>query len=98
MGITLTKYEVLKEEGDDFDGIIVGNQISPAGPLVIRINIHSYRDMNHPWFPGMITTEVTSETLEVSEDNKELPNTLNATALNEEFNKRINMYVWHGPG
>ena len=98
MGIILTKKEVLKEEGDDFDGIIVGNLTSAARQLIIRLKIHSFRDITHQWFPGVITTEVTSETLEVSEDNKELTNTPNATVLNEEFNKRINMYVWHGPG
>ena len=98
MGIILTKYEVQKEEGADFDGIIAGKLTGPEGLLIIRVKIHSYRDMNHKWFPGMVTTEVTSETFEVSEESEELANTPNATALNEEFNKRINMYVWHGPG
>ena len=96
MGIALTKKEVLKEEGDDFDGIIEGKR---GENIIIRLKIHSFRDMTQQWLrSGVITTEVTSETFEVSENNEQLPDTPNANALNKEFNKCINVYVWHGPG
>ena len=98
MGISLTKKEVLKEDGADFDGIIEGVRTSSAGQVIIRLKFHGFRDMNHRWFPGMISTEVTIETFEVSENNEELPDTPNANALNKTFNKCINVYVWAAPG
>jgi hypothetical protein len=100
MGITLTKKEVLKEEGDTFDGVIEGTQTSPAGELIIRIKIHGWRDMDHHmgFWPTAITTDLTIETFEVSKNDKKLPDSPNAKALHDEFNNRINLYVWHTAG
>jgi hypothetical protein len=98
MGITLTKKEVLKAEGKDFDGIIEGTRASSSGKLIIRLKLHGFQDRTHPLFPGIITNELSIETLEVSENNEVSPDTPNANALNEEFNKSINVYVWSGGG
>jgi len=96
MGVTITKKEVLKYAGDNFDGIIEGTRTSRARRLIIRLKIHGWRDMEwHGGFwPTAKTTDVTIETFEVSENDKELPDTPDAKALNEEFNKRFNVYVW----
>ena len=95
IGVTLTKKEILKEDGDDFDGIIEGKR---GENLIVRIKVHGWRDMNHHggFWPTSRTTDLTTETFEVSENNKELPNTPNANALNEEFNDRIGKYYLWG--
>ncbi|MFX1464866.1 MAG: hypothetical protein ACFFA5_00125 [Promethearchaeota archaeon] len=100
MGITLTKKEVLKEEDIDFEGIIEGTQISPAGEVIIRLKIYGWRDMDHHmgFWPTTITTDLMIETFELSKNEKELPDTLNAKVLHDEFNNRINLYVWHTAG
>jgi hypothetical protein len=100
MGVTLTKKEVLKKEGIDFDGVIEGTRASPAEELIIRLKIHGWRDMNHHmgFWPTAITTDLTIETFEVSKNGKKLPDTPNAKALHDEFNNRVNLYVWHTAG
>ena len=98
MGVTLTKKEILKEDGDDFDGIIEGKR---GENLIVRIKVHGWRDMDHHggFWPTSRTTDLTTETFEVSENNEELPDTLNANALDEEFNDRIGKcYLWGTSG
>jgi hypothetical protein len=100
MGITLTKKKVLKEEGDNFEGIIEGFRSSSAGKVIIQLKIHGWRDMDHHmgFWPTALTTDVIIETFEITKDNKKLPNSPIANALNEEFNKKINLYTWHTAG
>lgn len=100
LGITLTKKEILKHEGDDFDGIIEGERADSSGQLIIRMKIHGWRDMNHHggFWPTSETTDLTIETFEIK-GNKELPDTPAAKALNEEFNDHLSKhYVWHTSG
>lgn len=101
IGVTLTKKEILKHEGDDFDGVIQGTRTSSEGQVFVRIKVHGWRDMNHHggFWPTSKTTDLTTETFEVSENNEELPDTPNAKALNEEFNDRLGKcYLWGTSG
>ncbi len=96
MNVTLTKKEVLKDEGDDFDGVIEGMRMSPSGRTMIQLKIHGFRQGGHPLFAGEVI-EINVETFELSENNEQL-DTSNSNALNEEFNKKINTYAWKHAG
>ena len=95
MEVTVTKKEVLKDEGDDFDGIIEGMRMSSSGELMIKLKIHGFREGGHPLFSGEVI-EISVETLE--KVNNEQSDTSNSNALNEEFNKKINTYAWKHAG
>jgi hypothetical protein len=100
MGITVTKKEILKDEGDDFDALIEGTRTSSSGQLIIRLKLHGWRDYGwHAGFwPSAETTDVTIETFEIK-DTEELLDTPNARKLNEEFNWLIGRYyLWHTSG
>jgi len=96
MEVDLTKKEVLKDEGDDFDGIIEGMRMSPSGKAMIQLKIHGFREGGHPLFSGEVI-EINIETFEISENNEQL-DTPNSNALNDEFNKQINAYAWKHAG
>ena len=96
MEVNLTKKEVLKDEGDDFDGVIEGMRMSSSGQPMIRLKVHGFRQGGHPLFAGEVI-EINVETFEVSENNEQL-DTPNSNALNEEFNTQINAYAWKHAG
>jgi len=96
MEVVLTKKEVLKDEGDDFDGVIEGKRMSSSGETVIQLKIHGFREGGHPLFSGEVI-EINVETFEKSENNKQFDSP-NSNALNEEFNTKINVYAWKHAG
>ncbi len=100
MGISLTKKEVLKKEGDNFDGIIEGTQPISTGQLMIRIKVHGWRDTHHHggFWPTSLTSDVMIETFEIQND-EELPDTPNVRNLHENYNFRLGRYyLWHTSG
>ncbi len=96
--VTLTKKEIIKFEGDDFDGVIEGSRPGSKGQVFVRVKIHGWRDMNHHggFWPTSLTSDLITETFELSENNEELPDTPDAKALNEEFNTNIGKYYLWG--
>ncbi len=96
MEVSLTKKEVLKDEGTDFDGVIEGMRMGSSGEAMIRLKIHGFREGGHPLFSGEVI-EINVETFEISENNEQL-DTPNSNALNDEFNKQINVYAWKHAG
>ena len=98
IGVTLTKKEILKFEGDDFDAVIQGSRTGSKGQVYVRVKIHGWRDMNHHggFWPTSLTSDLITETFELSENNEELPDTPDAKALNEEFNFNIGRYYLWG--
>jgi hypothetical protein len=100
IGMTVTKKEILKNEQDDFEGIIEGTGTRSGVKTIIRMTIRGWRDYDwHAGFwPSAQTTDLTIETFEVK-NNEELPDTPVAIALNEEFNNHLSThYVWHTSG
>lgn len=100
LGYTLTKHEILKHEGDDFDGVTEATRTTPEGTIILRLTIFGWRDYNHHggFWPTSETTDLTIETFEVR-NNEELPDTPLAIASNEEFNDHLSKhYVWHTSG
>ena len=95
MEVVVAKKEVLKDEGDDFDGIIEGMRMSSSGELMIKLKIHGFRQGGHPLFSGEVI-EINVETFEMV--NNEQSDTPNSNALNEEFNTKINVYAWKHAG
>jgi hypothetical protein len=95
MEVVVTKKEVLKDEGDDFDGVIEGMRTSSSGKIMIKLKVHGFREGGHPLFSGEVI-EINVETFE--KVNNEQSDTPNSNALNEEFNTKINTYAWKHAG
>lgn len=101
IGVTLSKKEILKYEGsgtDDFEDIIEGSRPSSKGQVYVRVKVHGWRDMNHHggFWPTSLTTDLITETYELSENNEKLTDTPDANALSEEFNFNIGRYYLWG--
>jgi hypothetical protein len=95
--VIVTKKEVLKKEGDDFDGVIEGNRTTSEGNTIIRLKLHGFRKKGHPLVAGIVT-EIEIETFELSKNNNEPCDTTDSNDLNEEFNERIDHYAWQQSG
>lgn len=99
MGVTLTTQKIFIEEEDSFNALIEGYRVSHSGQIVILIQVQGWRDkyFHGGFWPTTKTTKLTIKTTEIIQ--KVLyPHSAEAQNLNQEFNRRFNLYVWHISG
>jgi hypothetical protein len=73
--------------------------VSPAGQINILLRIQGWRDkyFHGGFWPTSKTTKLTIRTREIIQ-GVSYPNSTEAKNLNQKFNRRFNLYVWHISG